>query len=229
MAAILLGVGLGAAVGGQVFSGLSAGKAAKEQARAQKQAANRYAKALRTQAARMQGGMSAARQRSMKAGAALDRAALGQMARDEAKRGGESPSIPLEARLAESLQQSMADQQKMIDQLSAQEAQTKAGQRQALRTQALQTKAQAQAIDPDAMARAARAPMYGQIGSTLGSAAIKLAGPTAMDQIEAKSLERQLAPLEGMDLGDDFDPSSLSSAAEMSAYSTYQNLFGGMN
>ena len=57
----------------------------------------------------------------------------------------------------------------MIDQLSNQEAQAKAAQRQALRGQALQTEMQAQAIDPKAIAAATRAPMYGQIATTIGS------------------------------------------------------------
>ena len=159
--AALIGLAVGGALisgGAQIVGSARAGKAAEAQARAQKRAANRYAKALRSQAAKMQGGMAAAQKRSLKTEAALDRAALGQMARDEAKRGGQPPSIPLEAELAASLQQSMAEQQKMIDQLSTQEAQAKAAQRQALRTQALQTEAQAQAIDPEAVRIAATAP-----------------------------------------------------------------------
>ncbi len=182
-ALVIMGVGAAVAAGGQLASGMSAGKAAEKQARAQKKAANRYAKALRGQASRMQGGMSAAQKRTLKTDAALDRAALGQQARDEAKRGGQSPSVALEAELDASMQASMAEQQKMIDQLSNQEAQTKAAQRQALRGQALQTEMQAQAIDPKAIKQATRAPMYGQIAGTVGGSAMNLASQTAATQL----------------------------------------------
>ena len=187
MAAILMGVGLGAAAIGQAVSGLSAGAAAKKQAQAQKRAANRYAKALRGQASRMQGGMAAAQKRTLKTDAALDRAALGQQARDEAKRGGQSPSVTLESDLAASMQESMAEQQKMIDQMSNQEAQAKAAQRQALRGQALQTEMQAQAIDPKAIAAATRAPMYGQIATTLGSPLATVGASGLSEKVDFKS------------------------------------------
>jgi hypothetical protein len=77
----------------------------------------------------------------------------------------------------------MAEQQKMIDQLSTQEAQNKAAQRQALRGQALQTEMQAQAIDPKAIKRATMAPMYGQVAGTVGGTAIQMASPTAATQL----------------------------------------------
>ena len=182
-ALIIMGAGAGLAAVGQIASGISAGKAAEKQARAQKKAMNRYAKALRSQASKLQGGMSAARKRSLVTEAALDRAALGQQARDEAKRGGQNPSAMLEAELDASLQASLAEQQKSIDALSQQEAQAKAAQREALRSQALQTKMQAQAIDPQAMKQAARAGMYGQVGSTLGSAAMQASLPVVQQQV----------------------------------------------
>jgi hypothetical protein len=175
--AVLIGLAVGGALvaaGGQAISASRAGKAAESQAKAQKRAANRYAKALRAQASRMQGGMSAAQKRTLKTEAALDRAALGQQARDEAKRGGQSPSASLEAELAASMQESMAEQQKMIDQLSTQEAQAKAAQRQALRGQALQTEMQAQAIDPEAIRKATTAPAYAQVATTLAQPAMQL-------------------------------------------------------
>ena len=175
--AVLVSLAVGgalAAAGGQAISASRAGKAAESQAKAQKRAANRYAKALRAQASRMQGGMSAAQKRTLKTEAALDRAALGQQARDEAKRGGQSPSVGLEAELAASMQESMAEQQKMIDQLSAQEAQAKAAQRQALRGQALQTEMQAQAIDPEAIRKATTAPAFAQVATTLAQPAMQL-------------------------------------------------------
>ena len=96
----LIGLAVGGALisgGAQIFGAARAGKAAGEQAKAQKKALNRYAKALRSQASKLQGGMSAARKRSLVTEAALDRAALGQQARDEAKRGCQSPSAMLEA------------------------------------------------------------------------------------------------------------------------------------
>lgn len=209
MAAILMGVGLGAAAIGQAVSGLSAGAAAKKQAQAQKRAANRYAKALRGQASRMQGGMSAAQKRTLKTEAALDRAALGQQARDEAKRGGQSPSVTLESDLAASMQESMAEQQKMIDQLSNQEAQAKAAQRQALRGQALQTEMQAQAIDPKAIAAATRAPMYGQIATTIGSPLATVGASGLAERVDFMSKARAYSDAKrptsegGLDLTDD--------------------------
>lgn len=175
--AALLSLAIGGALvsaGTQAISANRAGKAAESQAKAQKKAANRYAKALRSQASKLQGGMSAAQQRTLKTDAALDRAALGQQARDEAKRGGQSPSVALEADLAASMQASMAEQQKMIDQLSNQEAQAKDAQRQALRTQALQTKMQAQAIDPEAIRKGATAPAFAQVGAALAQPAMQL-------------------------------------------------------
>jgi hypothetical protein len=187
-----------AAAGGQLASGLSAGKAAKKQAEAQKRAANRYAKALRSEASKLSGGMSEARKRSLQTGAALDRAALGQQARDEAKRGGRSPSAALEGELQASLQASAAEQQKMIDQMSTQEAQAKAAQRQAMNQQALQTKMQAQAIDPKAVAAAARAPMYGQMGATIGQPAMQLGmaglGQQAQTQGSARAYQSLTVP-----------------------------------
>ena len=182
-ALIIMGVGALAAAGGQIASGVAAGNAAQKQAQAQKRAANRYAKALRSEASKLQGGMSAAQKRTLKTEASLDRAALGQQARDEAKRGGQSPSAALESELQASLQASMAEQQKMIDQLSTQEAQNKAAQRQALTGQALQTEMQAQAIDPKAIKQATMAPMYGQVAGTVGGTAIQMASPTAATQL----------------------------------------------
>jgi chromosome segregation ATPase len=182
-ALVIMGVGALAAAGGQIASGVAAGNAAQKQAQAQKRAATRYAKALRSEASKLQGGMSAAQKRTLKTEAALDRAALGQQARDEAKRGGQSPSAALESELQASLQASMAEQQKMIDQLSTQEAQAKAAQRQALKGQALQTEMQAQAIDPKAIKQATMAPMYGQVAGTLGGTAIQAASPTAATQL----------------------------------------------
>jgi hypothetical protein len=208
-ALVIMGVGAAVAAGGQLASGLSAGAAAKKQAQAQKRAANRYAKALRGQASRMQGGMAAAQKRTLKTEAALDRAALGQQARDEAKRGGQSPSVALEAELDASLQASMAEQQKMIDQMSTQEAQAKAAQRQALRGQALQTEMQAQAIDPKAIAAATRAPMYGQIAGTVGGSAVSLASPTAATQVSGiagqQLANRNKDYLAAIQAGTDFD------------------------
>lgn len=199
MAAILFGVGVGVSALGSLASGLSAGAAAKKQAQAQKKAATRYAKALKAQASRMQGGMAAAQKRSLKTEAALDRAALGQIARDEAKRGGQPPSIPLEAELAASMQESMAEQQKMIDQLSSQEAQAKAAQRQALRTQALQTQAQAQAIDPKAVAQAARAGAIGQVATAVGSPLATIGASGLSEQVDfrtkAESYKRLTDPV----------------------------------
>ena len=81
------------------------------------------------------------------------------------------------------MQESMAEQQKMIDQLSTQEAQAKAAQRQAMQGQALQTEMQAQAINPKAIKQATMAPMYGQVAGTLGSTAIQAASPTAAAQV----------------------------------------------
>jgi hypothetical protein len=178
-----MGAGALVAAGGQIASGISAGRAAEKQAKAQKKAMNRYAKALKSQASKLQGGMSAARKRSLVTEAALDRAALGQQARDEAKRGGQNPSAMLEAELDASLQASLAEQQKSIDALSQQEAQAKAAQREALRSQALQTKMQAQAINPQAMKQAASAGMYGQVGSTVGSAAMQASLPVVQQQV----------------------------------------------
>lgn len=225
-ALIIMGAGALAAAGGQIASGISAGRAAEKQARAQKKAMNRYAKALRSQASKLQGGMSAARKRSLVTEAALDRAALGQQARDEAKRGGQSPSAMLEAELDASLQASLAEQQKSIDALSQQEAQAKAAQREALRSQALQTKMQAQAIDPQAMKQAARAGMYGQVGSTVGSAAMQVAAPTVSQKVQAGTLGKQfddLASLEGFGTAD-FDPSKLTTGKQLAAYTQYQQL-----
>jgi hypothetical protein len=175
--AVLISLAIGGALvaaGTQAVSARRAGKAAESQAKTQKKAANRYAKALRSQASKLQGGMSAAQQRTLKTDAALDRAALGQQARDEAKRGGQSPSVALEADLAASMQASMAEQQKMIDQLSNQEAQAKAAQRQALRGQALQTEMQAQAINPEAIRKGATAPAFAQVGAALAQPAMQL-------------------------------------------------------
>jgi len=221
MAALLIIAGTAAVAGGQLASGLSAGRAAKKQAQAQKRAANRYAKALRSEASKLQGGMSVARQNTLKAEAALDRAALGQQARDEAKRGGQNPSAALESELQASLQASMAEQQKMIDQLSQQEAQAKAAQRQALEGQALQTEMQAQAIDPKAIAAATRAPMYGQIGSTVGGTMMQLGAPTAKQQIQASALETQMDKLKGVDFSKPFDPGKMT-GAQTAAYMQYQ-------
>ena len=192
-ALIIMGVGTAVAAGGQLFSGLSAGRAAREQAEAQKKATSRYAKALKAQASRMQGGMSGAQMRTMQTGAALDRAALGQMARDEAKRGGQRPSIPHEAELAASLQTSAAEQQRTLDQLSAQEARNKADQRSALRSQALQLQAQAQSIDPNAVARAARAGTAAQVAGTLGNVAAQAALPTAQAQLSGMTGQKLLS------------------------------------
>jgi hypothetical protein len=219
-ALIIMSVGAAVAAGGQIASGLSAGRAAKKQAQAQKRAANRYAKALRSEASKLQGGMSAAQKRTLKTEAALDRAALGQQARDEAKRGGQSPSAALESELQASLQASAAEQQKMIDQLSTQEAQAKAAQRQALKGQALQTEMQAQAIDPKAIAAATRAPMYGQIGSTVGGTMMQLGAPTVKQQVQAKSLEKKMDLLQGADLSNPFDPSNMT-GAQTAAYMQY--------
>jgi regulator of protease activity HflC (stomatin/prohibitin superfamily) len=124
---------------------------------------------------------------------------LGQIARDEAKRGGQPPSIPLEAELAASMQESMAEQQKMIDQLSSQEAQAKAAQRQALRTQALQTQAQAQAIDPKAVAQAARAGVIGQVATAVGSPLATIGASGLSEQVDfrtkAESYQRLTDPV----------------------------------
>ena len=227
MAALIIAIaGTAAVAGGQLASGLSAGRAAKKQAQAQKRAANRYAKALRSEASKLQGGMSGAQKRSLQTGAALDRAALGQQARDEAKRGGQSPSAALESELQASLQASAAEQQKMIDQLSTQEAQTKAAQRQALKGQALQTEMQAQAIDPKAVAAATRAPMYGQIGSTVGGTALQMAAPTVKQQVQAKALEKQMSVLEGVDFNaENFNPGDLT-GAQTAAYMQYRQAVG---
>ena len=189
-ALIIMGVGAAVAAGGQIASGVAAGKAAQKQAQAQKRAANRYAKALRSEASQLQGGMSAAQKRTLVTEASLDRAALGQQARDEAKRGGQSPSAALESELQASLQASMAEQQKMIDQLSTQEAQNKAAQRQALTGQALQTEMQAQAINPKAIKQATMAPMYGQAAGTVGATTIQAASPTAATQISGITGQR---------------------------------------
>jgi len=222
MAALIMGLAVGGAVIGQAVSGLSAGRAARKQAEAQKRAANRYAKALRSEASKLSGGTSEAQKRSLQTGAALDRAALGQQARDEAKRGGRSPSAALEGELQASLQASAAEQQKMIDQMSTQEAQAKAAQRQAMNQQALQTEMQAQAIDPKAIAAAARSPMYGQIGGTLASAGMQVAAPTVSQQIQAGALEKQLAPLDHVDFSGKFDPGKLTTAEQRAAYAAYR-------
>lgn len=189
----LIGLAVGGALisgGAQIFGAARAGKAAEEQAKAQKKALNRYAKALRSQASKLQGGMSAAQKRTLKTDAALDRAALGQQARDEAKRGGQSPSMTLEADLAASMQESMAEQQKMIDQMSQQEAQAKAAQREALRSQALQTKMQAQSIDPKAIRKGATAPGVAAGIATMAQPAMQLGVAGLAEQAELQGTAR---------------------------------------
>ena len=189
----LIGLAVGGALisgGAQIFGAARAGKAAEEQAKAQKKALSRYAKALRSQASKLQGGTSAARKRTLKTEAALDRAALGQQARDEAKRGGQSPSMTLEADLAASMQESMAEQQRSIDALSQQEAQAKDAQRQAMRGQALQTEMQAQSIDPKAIRKGATAPGVAAGIATMAQPAMQLGVAGLAEQAELQGLAR---------------------------------------
>lgn len=202
--AILMGVGTLASVGGSLASGLKASKAAEAQAKAQKQATNRYAKALRQQASKMQGGMSQARLRSLQAAGSLQRASEAQQARTEAARGGRAPSAMLEAELGAAQQMAAVEQQKMLDQLSQQTAERKAATRQQLQGSALQAEAQAQAIDPEAMRKATMAPYLGQALSSLGSSAFSLGSsvalPTMKKQYEAGQLgrlERKALDFEG--------------------------------
>lgn len=81
---------------------------------------------------------------------------------------------------------------------------------------------QAQAIDPKAIAAATRAPMYGQIGSTVGGTALQMAAPTVKQQVQAKSLEKQMDLLKGVDFtAADFNPGDLT-GAQTAAYIQYQ-------
>ncbi len=192
--AIVMGVGALASAGGSLTSGLIGMKSAARQAKAQKQATNRYAKALRQQASKMQGGMSQARLRSLQAAGSLQRASEAQQSRTEAARGGRAPSAMLEAELGAAQQMAAVEQQKMLDQLSQQTAERKAATRQQLQGAALQAEAQAQAIDPKAAGMAALAPGLGQAIGTLGSAAFQTASsvamPTMKQQYQAKQFEK---------------------------------------
>ena len=194
MAVGLLFAGTAIAAGGSLLSGALSGSAAARQARAQKAATSRYAKALKQQASKMQGGMSQARIRSLQAAGAMQRASEAQQARTEAARGGRAPSAMLEAELGAAQQMAAVEQQKMLDQLSQQTAERKAATRQQLQGAALQSEAQAQAIDPEAMKKATMAPYMGQAISGLGAstlqAASKVAIPTMKDQYEAGKLTK---------------------------------------
>jgi len=193
-AGILMGVGALASFGGSLATGAMASKAAQKQAEAQKRATSRYAKALRQQASKMQGGMSQARIRSLQAAGAMQRASEAQQARTEAARGGRAPSAMLEAELGAAQQMAAVEQQKMLDQLSQQTAERKAATRQQLQGAALQSEAQAQAIDPKAMKKATMAPYVGQAIGNVGSSAFSLGSsmglPTMKDQYEAGRLRR---------------------------------------
>lgn len=129
----------------------------------------------------------------MQAAGALQRASEAQQARSEAARGGRAPSAMLEAELASAQQMAGVEQQKMLDQLSQQTAERKAATRQQLQMSALQSEAQAQAIDPTAQKRAAQAAGVGQAISTLGQGAFKLGTavgvPTFKQQFQADQLD----------------------------------------
>jgi hypothetical protein len=193
-AGILMGVGALASFGGSLASGAMASKAAQKQAEAQKRATSRYAKALRQQASKMQGGMSQARIRSLQAAGAMQRASEAQQSRTEAARGGRAPSAMLEAELGAAQQMAAVEQQKMLDQLSQQTAERKAATRQQLQGAALQSEAQAQAIDPKAMKKATMAPYVGQAIGNVGSSAFSLGSsmglPTMKQQFQAGKLTK---------------------------------------
>jgi len=206
MSALLI-AGTAVAAGGSLLSGALSGSAAARQARAQKAATNRYAKALRQQASKMQGGMSQARLRSMQAAGALQRASEAQQARSEAARGGGAPSAMLEAELASAQQMAGVEQQKMLDQLSQQTAERKAATRQQMQMSALQSEAQAQAIDPKAARRAAFAPYAGQAVSQVAAPMSQLGLSQAAPSFKAAGMKKavgQLAEIEGISEADAF-------------------------
>ena len=98
--------------------------------------------------------------------------------------------MALEADLAASMQASMAEQQKMIDQMSTQEAQAKAAQRQAMRGQALQTEMQAQSIDPKAIRKGATAPGVAAGIATMAQPAVQLGVAGLAEQAKLQGTAR---------------------------------------
>jgi hypothetical protein len=138
--------------------------------------------------------MSQARIRSLQAAGAMQRASEAQQSRTEAARGGRAPSAMLEAELGAAQQMAAVEQQKMLDQLSQQTAERKAATRQQLQGAALQSEAQAQAIDPKAMKKATMAPYVGQAIGNVGSSAFSLGSsmglPTMKQQFQAGKLTK---------------------------------------
>tara|TARA_R110000787_G_scaffold189026_4_gene300753 strand:+ start:7405 stop:8118 length:714 start_codon:yes stop_codon:yes gene_type:complete len=217
-AAIIGGV---VSAGGALIKGQMQGKAAESQAQAAKTAASRYAKALKMEASKIQGGISSALKDTLMAGGALQRASEAQQTRDDIARGGRGPTSDQEMALAAAQQVGAAQQQQGVDASSSQVAMQKAAQRSNLQLQALQSEAQAQAIDPAAAKKMRTAEGIGAALGAAGQTAVSLTGAAAIEKIAAADLSKAYQGLAGVDMTN-FDPKQTLDAAQTRAYGTIQ-------
>lgn len=190
-AAIIAGLGAAVAGGTGLASSLMQGKAARRDAEARKRSMDRYAKALSSEASKIQGGTSQAQQRTLATTGALQRSAESQHLLDQSKRGGRGPSTDDLRAVAQAQQAGAAAQQQNLDAMSQQQAVQRDEIRRSLQQQGLQAQAQAQAIDPRAAAAAARAPGLAQVGGAVGGAALQAAMPTLQQQVEGAATYRE--------------------------------------
>ena len=138
----------------------------------------------------------------MQAAGALQRASEAQQARSEAARGGRAPSAMLEAELAAAQQMAGVEQQKMLDQLSQQTAERKAATRQQMQMSALQAEAQAQAIDPIAQQKAARAAAFGQAIGQIGAPLSQLGMAELAQGAKGRGTAKAIEELKGAGLSE---------------------------
>ena len=216
-AAIIGGV---VSAGGALIKGQMQGKAAESQAQAAKTAASRYAKALKMEASKIQGGISSALKDTLMTGGALQRASEAQQTRDDIARGG-GPTSDQEMALAAAQQVGAAQQQQGVDASSSQVAMQKAAQRSNLQLQALQSEAQAQAIDPAAAKKMRTAEGIGAALGAAGQTAVSLTGAAAIEKIAAADLNKAYQGLADVDMTN-FDPAQTLDAAQKKAYGTIQ-------
>lgn len=207
LAAVLIGGAIVISAAGAAASGSRERRSAEGQAAAQKRALERYAKALRSEASTIQGGMSQAQQRTLAATGAAQRASEGQRARDEVARGGSTQKVDLEKALAGATQAGAAQQQRGLDQMSQQQALANVARRDALKAQARQAEMQSQAISPYHLGLGAAAGTPSQVANAVAQPMAAMGGAGMTPYMEAKGTESGYGATVGsMPTSGDYDP-----------------------
>lgn len=169
---------------GALGTGLAARKSATKQAEAQKRSLNAYSMALQQKAAKERGGISEAQRRQMLAGGSLQRASEGQRARDEARRGGNT-SVEIDKAVVAATQAGAAQQMQGVDAMSQQQSLASKQRRDQLEMEALQSTAQAQAIDPKAIGKQAMLGTGEKMVGAFAQPASQLGAAAAAPQFQA--------------------------------------------